>query len=73
MTDSIEQLYILRLYDMMDGWIDVGSPCTKARADAKWDKRTNFGKRMTCYADGDYFKVFPANTKMVQTPEFRGR
>ena len=68
-----ERLYVLRLFDMFDGWMDIGSPVTKAEADAAWNKKTKDGTRKTKYADGDYYKVFPAGTCMVVTPEFQGR
>ncbi len=66
-------LYILRLYDMMDGWIDVTGPLPKAEADARWARETCNGTKNTKYSDGDYWKVFPANTRMLVTPEFLGR
>lgn len=31
------------------------------------------GTKMTKYSDGDYYRVFPADTRMVQIPEYRGR
>ena len=68
-----EKLYILRLYDMFDGWIDLGGPVTKADAKAAWNEKTKGGTKNTTYADGDYYQVFPADTKMLHTPEFRGR
>jgi len=46
---------------------------TKAEADAAWSEKTDNGTKKTKYADGDYYKVFPADTKMLHTPEFRGR
>jgi len=72
-TDLAQPLFILRLYDMFDGWIDVSEPCTRSEADAAWDKETKGGTKNTKYADGDYYKVFPADTRMIHTPEFRGR
>ena len=68
-----EKLYILRLYDMFDGWIDVTDPVSKSEAVAAWSENTKGGTQNTKYADGDYYKVFPADTKMVYTPEFLGR
>jgi hypothetical protein len=67
------QLYVLRFYDMFDGWIDVSGPLPKAEADELWDEKTSNGTRRTKFEDGDYYKVFPADTQMIHTPEFRGR
>jgi hypothetical protein len=68
-----EKLYILRLYDMFDGWMDIGEPTTKAKAEAAWNKKTHSGTKNTKFGDGDYWRVFPANTRMRETPEHRGR
>jgi hypothetical protein len=68
-----EKLYVVRLWDMFDGWIDITSSISKEEADKLWNEKTSNGTRMTKYADGDYYKIFPANTKMVYTPEFLGR
>jgi len=72
-TSELEGKWVLRLYDMFDGWMDVSDPVSKEEAEALWLKETSGGTKMTQYADGDYYKVFPANTKMLHTPEFRGR
>ena len=69
-----EQLFVVRLYDMLDGWIDLPvAPMPRADADALWNKETGGGTRNTRYADGDYYAIFPADTQMLHTPEFRGR
>lgn len=68
-----EKLFILRLYDMLDGWIDIGGPVTKREAQRAWNKITLNGTKNTKYADGDYYAIFPADTQMLHTPEFRGR
>ena len=69
----VDELYILRLFDMFDGWIDVTGPLSKEAADAEWNKATAKGTKNTQYADGDYYRVFPADTKMLVTPEYLGR
>lgn len=66
-------LFVVRLYDMFDGWIDVTSPMSKEDAKKEWDRLTSNGTRMTKYADGDYYAIFPSHTRMLHTPEFRGR
>lgn len=65
--------FVVRLWDMFDGWIDVTGPVSKKKAEKIWNKETDNGSRKTKYADGDYYAIFPANTKMVVTPEFLGR
>ncbi len=68
-----ELLYIVRLWDMFDGWIDISKPISKAEADKLWNEKTCHGTINTKYVDGDYYAIFPADTKMVYTPEFLGR
>tara|TARA_Y100000310_G_scaffold118047_2_gene116767 strand:- start:254 stop:469 length:216 start_codon:yes stop_codon:yes gene_type:complete len=68
-----EKKYVVRLYDMFDGWIDITGPVSKKEADKVWNDRTKNGTCKTKYADGDYYSIFPANTRMIHTPEFRGR
>lgn len=69
----MSKLFVVRLYDMFDGWIDITGPLSKEEADKEWNKQTRNGSRNTKYADGDYYAVFPADTRMIHTPEFRGR
>lgn len=66
-------MYVVRLWDMFDGWIDLTGPITKEEADELWNEKTNNGTKMTCYGDGDYYRIFPAGTKMIMTPEYFGR
>jgi hypothetical protein len=58
---------------MFDGWIDVTSPVSETEALRIWNEYTKNGTRNTKYEDGDYYKIFDANTRMVVTPEFLGR
>lgn len=67
------QLFIVRLYDMFDGWIDISKPVPQIEAQAIWDEKTGNGTHHTKYADGDYYKVFPSDTRMLFTPEYLGR
>lgn len=67
------ELKIVRLWDMMDGWIDVTGPVSVEEAQRIWNEKTDNGKRNTTYSDGDYYAIYPADTKMVMTPEFLGR
>jgi len=69
----MEDKFTLRLFDMFDGWIDISSNLTKEEADAMWSERTKNGTQNTKFSDGDYYAIFPANTRMLMTPEFLGR
>ncbi len=66
-------LFIVRVYDMFDGWVNCTKPVPRAMADEYWNVRTKGGTEKTSYADGDYYRIFPANTRMYDTPERRGR
>jgi hypothetical protein len=68
-----ETLFTVRLYDMMDGWIDVLSKVSEEVAMDHWLSKTDYGKARTKYSDGDYYDIFPADTNMIVTPEFLGR
>lgn len=62
---SGEQLYVVRLFDGMDGeWMDITKPVSKEEAQRVWDERTDNGKRAAKYGDIDYYKIFPADTTM---------
>lgn len=74
--------FIVRLWDMFDGWIDITGPqsispphelLTRAEAEEIWNKHTNNGTEKITYADGDYYAIFPADTRMFFTPERLGR
>jgi hypothetical protein len=67
------KLFVVRLFDMFDGWIDVSGPLSKHEADSLWNERTGNGKHHTKYADGDYYAIFPADTRMLMTPEYLER
>jgi hypothetical protein len=69
----VDELFIVRLYDMFDGWIDITKPVTKEEADRVWNEHTENGTENTKYADGDYYAIFPADTRMLFTPETLGR
>lgn len=66
-------LFVVRLYDMFDGWMDITGPVSKERAQEVLSERTNGGTKNTKYADGDYYAIYPANTRMLMTPESLGR
>lgn len=64
---------MVRLFDMFDGWIDITGPLSKEEADKVWNEYTKNGTEKTKYGDGDYYRIFPADTQMLVTPEFLGR
>ena len=68
-----EDKYVLRLWDMFDGWLDIEDNLTREKADKLWNKKTNNGTKNTNYDDGDYWCIFPSDTKMLITPERLGR
>ena len=60
-----QELFVVRLYDGFDGmWMDVSESVSREEAERIWNKKTDNGKRMTKYADIDYYQIFPADTKM---------
>jgi len=65
--------FTVRLFDKFDGWIDVARDLSWEDALDRWNKETENGTRMTKYEDGDYWAIYPADTRMVMTPERLGR
>lgn len=64
----IEQLYIVRLYDGFDNaWMDISPAVPKAEADRIWNEHTKNGTKNTEYEDIDYYRIFPADTRMIFT------
>lgn len=59
-------LWQVRLWDGMDGeWIDIGPAQSPLEALREWHKRTDGGKEKVHYSEIDYFRIFPAGTKMA--------
>lgn len=65
--------YVVRLWDMFDGWIDLTEPLSYEECRKIWLEHTAGGTKNTQYSDGDYYCIFPADTKMLITPERLGR
>lgn len=64
------ELYIVRLWDGGDHvWIDVSKPLPREEADEIWNKETKNGTEKTKYDDFDYYRVFPADTRMLFNPD----
>jgi hypothetical protein len=54
------------MYDKYDNqWFDVTGALPKEEATKIWNEKTSNGRIRTHYADGTYYKIFPANTKMM--------
>lgn len=68
-----EQKYVVRLFDMFDGWIDVSGAISKEEAEIIWNQKTKCGTKKINFSEGSYYDIFPANTRMVFTPESLGR
>lgn len=65
--------FIVRLWDMFDGWMDLTGPLPHAEAVKVWAGYTEYGTKNFAYEHGDYYRIFPADTRMMVTPEFLGR
>lgn len=69
-SEQAEQLYIVRLWDGMDSlWVDVSDPVSKVEADRIWAEKTCNGTKNTTFQEIDYYRVFPADTKMFYGAE----
>lgn len=69
----MDKKWVVRLWDMFDGWIDITEELSRKEAERIWNEKTNNGTKNTKYSDGDYYHLFPADTKMIYTPERFGR
>lgn len=59
-------MYIIRLYDGFDNqWLDISKPVSMKEATDIWNEHTNNGTKHICYNDIDYYKIFPADTRMI--------
>lgn len=62
----VESLFVVRLYDGFDyEWMDVSTAVPKVVAERILAEKTANGTRNTSYADIDYYRIFPADTKML--------
>ena len=59
-------LFIVRFYSGMDGlWVDITEPVSKEEANRVWNDRTENGIKKTCHDHIDYYRIVPADTKML--------
>lgn len=76
-VSDLENKYVVRLWDWYDGWIDCWDlkPCSHEEATAYWNSKTNNGTihHNEKYVRSHYYAIFPANTRMIYTPESLGR
>jgi hypothetical protein len=64
--NSVDELFIVRLYDGFDNqWMDVTGAVSRAEADRIWSEKTENGTKNKSFDDIDYYRIFPADTKMV--------
>jgi hypothetical protein len=72
MENELEGKFIIRLYDGFDHcWTDVTGPLTAEEADKKFAELTDNKTKMTDFSDIDYYRIFPADTKMVFNGEVK--
>ncbi len=66
--------FTVRVWDGMDGcWCDVVAGVDRETALRTWCERTVNGTKSTSYNDIDYYRIFPADTKMLWTGDFTMR
>lgn len=74
MSDDNAKLYVLRLWDYYDGWIDITGPLSYDEVQKRWNESTHNG---TIKAKEDFYKgyysIFPANTRMIYNSEWMDR
>ena len=60
-----KKLFIVRLWDGFDGlWCDVTGAVPLEEAEKVWNEHTQNGTKSTKFEHIDYYKIFPADTKM---------
>jgi hypothetical protein len=74
LEDVSTATFTLRVWDGMDGcWCDVVANVELAFALQRWCKETADGTKKTNYSDIDYYRIFPADTKMLWSGDFTMR
>jgi len=64
--DAKSKLRIVRLYDGLEHrWIDITGPVSEEEAKRVWNKETRNGTEKTNFSHIDYYRIFPADTKMA--------
>jgi hypothetical protein len=63
-------LYVVRSYDWSDHiWTDVSRSVTEDEALRLWNQKTRNGTENARYEHGDYYAIFPADTRMLYSAE----
>jgi hypothetical protein len=66
-----EALFIVRFYDGMDNqWMDVSGSVSHEEANKIWLEKTENGTKHIAFKEIDYYKVFPADTRMIFSEGF---
>ena len=72
--NDVSELCIVRHYDGFDNqWTDMSAAVSRAEAERLWNEYTANGTRFKEYADIDYYRIFPADIKMVFSDGFGER
>lgn len=67
----MSKLYVVRLYDGFDHqWIDISEPVSAEEAQRIWNEKTKNGTEKIGFNDIDYYRIFPADTKMLFSDGF---
>jgi hypothetical protein len=70
--DSVApELFIVRFYDGMDNqWMNVSGSVPREEANKIWLEKTENGTKHISFDEIDYYKVFPADTRMIYSEGF---
>lgn len=64
-VDFSAGLFIVRQWDGMDGcWTDCTEAVSAGEALVDWSKRTARGTQKISFREIDYYRIFPADTRM---------
>jgi hypothetical protein len=64
--ESRDGTYVVRLYDGFDhGWCDITKSVSLDEALRVWRQETKNGTEYTRFEHIDYFRIFPADTRML--------
>jgi hypothetical protein len=65
--EAANQQFVLRLYDGHEHrwWDETDKPVSWDEALRLWEEKTRNGMERASYSDGQYFDIFPADTRMI--------
>jgi len=62
----MSDLFVVRLYDGFDHeWMDISPAVPREEADSIYNEKTDNDRKMTKFDDIDYYRIFPADTRML--------